>query len=145
MTDYSELLDDGRVKQGRFARRQVEDCLRIAQRDVDTARSVIESSPEWAFNIAYNAMHQAGRAFMFHAGYRTLGEGHQATVVRFLEIGLGPDFESTLALLDRMRRKRNRATYDMVGAVSLNEAREAISVAEEFVAEIAARLKNTAE
>jgi uncharacterized protein (UPF0332 family) len=145
MTDYSELLNTGRVKRGRFARRQVEDCLRIARRDVETARSVIGTSPEWALNIAYNAMHQAGRAFMFHTGYRTVGEGHHATVVRFLEIGLGPDFQDALALLDRMRRKRNRATYDTVGTVSHKEAVEAISVAEEFVADIAARLENTAE
>jgi uncharacterized protein (UPF0332 family) len=140
MTGYSELVDAGRVKRGRFALRQVEDCLRIARRDLQTARTVIETSPEWAFNIAYNAMHQAGRAFMFHAGYRAVGEGHHATVVRFLEIAMGADYEDTLALLDRMRRKRNRATYDMVGTISHKEASEAIRTAVEFVAEIARRV-----
>ena len=140
MTDYSELVDAGRVKSGQFARRQAEDCLRIARRDLATAESVIETSPEWAFNIAYNAMHQAGRAFMFHAGYRAVGVGHHATVVRFLEIGLGTDFEDTLALLDRMRRKRNRATYDMVDTIARKEADEAITVAQAFVPEIARRV-----
>jgi uncharacterized protein (UPF0332 family) len=140
MMDYSELVDEGLVTQGRFARGQVEDSLRIARRDVATARSVMEISPEWAFNIAYNAMHQAGRAFMFHAGFRSLGAGHHATVIRFLEIGLGPDFGDELALLDRMRRKRNRATYDAVGTVSCNEAQEAISVAEAFVIDIERRV-----
>ncbi|MCI0409774.1 MAG: hypothetical protein L0191_14630 [Acidobacteria bacterium] len=101
---------------------------------------MIAASPEWAFNIAYNAMHQAGRAFMFHAGYRAVGEGHHATVVRFLEIALGSQFEDTLALLDRMRRKRNRATYDTVGTISRKETNEAMSVAAEFVAEIARRV-----
>lgn len=140
MTDYSELLDGGRVKRGRFARRQVENCLAIARRDLETARAVIDNSPEWSFNIAYNAMHQAGRALMFHAGYRAVGEGHHATVVRFLEVALGAEFEDPLALLDRMRRKRNRATYDSVGTISRNEAGEAIGAAEEFVAEIARRV-----
>ncbi len=140
MTDYSELLDAGRIKRGRFARRQVEDCLRLARRDLATARTVIAASSEWAFNIAYIAMHQAGRAFMFHAGCRAVGEGHHATVVRFLEITLGNDFEDTLALLDRMRRKRNRATYDMVGTISRKEAEEAVSVAAEFVDEMARRV-----
>lgn len=140
MTDYSELVDAGRVKRGQFARRQVEDCLRIARRDLETAQAVIETSPEWAFNIAYNAMHQAGRAFMFHAGYRAAGEGHHITVVRFLEIGLGAAFEDMLALLDRMRRKRNRATYDMVGTITEREANEAITAAEEFVEEIERRV-----
>lgn len=88
-------------------------------------------------------MHQAGRAFMFQVGYRTAGEGHHATVIRFLEIALGPGFEETLALMDRMRRKRNRATYDLAGTISRKEADEGISAAREFAAEIARRLVNS--
>ena len=141
MTDYSELLDAGLVKKGSFARRQVTGCLKIAKRDLKTALTVIDTSPEWAFNIAYNAMHQAGRAFMFHCGYRATGERHHATVIRFLQIALGNEFEDVLALLDRMRRKRNRATYEVVGTISRTEAGEAISSAKEFVAEIAERVK----
>jgi uncharacterized protein (UPF0332 family) len=118
----------------------VEDSLHIARRDLDTAATVIETSPEWAFNIAYNAMHQAGRAFMFRSGYRTVGEGHHLTVVRFLEAGLGSEYGDTLALMDRMRRKRNRATYDMVGTITNAEAAEAIAVAEEFVTTMEQRL-----
>lgn len=87
-------------------------------------------------------MHQAGRAYILHTGYRTLGEGHHATVVRFLEIALGPGHEDTLALMDRMRRKRNRATYDTVGTISSRDAEEAITAARAFVAEIARRLQS---
>jgi uncharacterized protein (UPF0332 family) len=119
----------------------VDDCLRIAERDLETAHTVFENSPEWAFNIAYNAMHQAGRAFLFREGFRTLGEGHHATVVRFLEIGLGSRHQDALDLMDRMRRKRNRATYDRVGTISRKEANEAISAARRFVAEIAGRIR----
>ena len=140
MTYYSTLLDKGRLKRGRFARRQVDDCLSIARRDVHTARALIGTSPEWSFNIAYNAMHQAGRAFMFQAGYRAAGEGRHATLVRFLEIALGGELEAMLSLLDRMRRKRNRATYEIVGTISRKEAEEATQVAEEFVVEITARI-----
>jgi len=78
---------------------------------------------------------------MFAHGYRTVGEAHHATVVRFLEIGLGPEYEASLALLDRMRRKRNRAVYDSVGTISRKEAKEAISVAEEFVQMIRKKIK----
>jgi uncharacterized protein (UPF0332 family) len=90
-------------------------------------------------------MHQAGRAYVFHAGYRAVGEGHHATVVRFLEIGLGRDYEVTLMLLDRMRRKRNRATYDTVGTISRREATEAISAAREFANAIARQVEPPAE
>jgi len=141
VTSYSELVDDGRIQRGRFSQKQVEDCLRIAERDLATAAALTETSPEWAFNIAYNAMYQAGRALMFQAGYRTVGEGHHATVVRFLEIALGPRHEDTVALIDRMRRKRNRATYDTVGTISRKEAEEAIVAARQFVAEIRRRVR----
>ena len=137
MTDYSELLDEGRIKPGRFSKKQVEDCLKIAGRDLETARTVMAASPEWAFNIAYNAMHQAGRAYMFANSYRAVGEGHHATVIRFLEKGLGSKYHEILALMDRIRRKRNRATYDMVGTISGKEAREAVASAEEFVRKVA--------
>lgn len=87
-------------------------------------------------------MHQTGRAFMFRQGFRPVGEGHHATVVRFLEIGLGPECEDTLAVMDRMRRKRNRATYDMVGTISRKEAEEAISAAVEFLSDIVRGLRS---
>jgi len=80
---------------------------------------------------------------MFRAGYRTVGEGHHATVVRFLEIGLGPHHEDALAVMDRMRRKRNRATYDMVGTISRKEAEEAVATARRFVAEIGRRVRSS--
>ncbi len=133
MTDFSELLDEGRIQPGRFSREQVDGCLHIARRDLEAASAIIDMSPEWAFNIAYNAAHQAGRALMFHRGFRAVGEGHHATVIRFLEIGLGPVHEEVLAVIDRMRRRRNRATYDSVEAISRREADEAISTAREFV------------
>ena len=141
MTDYSGLLNAERIARGRFSRKQVQDCLRIARRDVKTATGLLHSSTEWTFNIAYNAMHQAGRAYLFHQGYRTVGAGHHATVVRFLEIALRPEFGDILAVMDRMRRKRNRATYDSVGTVSVNEAEEAITTARQFLAEITRRVK----
>ena len=131
--NYSDLIESGRVKKGRFSRAQINSCFQIAERDLETAAVVVKTSPEWAFNIAYNAMHQLGRAFMFSSGYRSMGEAHHATVVRFLEIGLGAEFENIVAVMDRMRRKRNRATYDKVGTISVKEANEAISSAEELL------------
>jgi hypothetical protein len=88
MTNYSELLDAGRMKRGRFAQRQVQECLRIARRDVETARAVIDYSPEWAFNIAYNAMHQGGRGFLKEAQEAiTAAQEFVAEIERRLEEG----------------------------------------------------------
>jgi len=80
---------------------------------------------------------------MFSSGYRAVGEAHHATVVRFLETGLGEQCGNILAVMDRMRRKRNRATYDKVGTISKKEANEAISSADELMMEIRRRIKST--
>ena len=135
MTDYSKLLSQRKLEAGRFSVKQIADCLAIAKRDLEMSQAVFSKSREWAFNIAYNAMHLAGRAYMFHRGYRTRGEGHHATVIEFLEISL-PDIGETLAVMDRMRRKRNQAVYGMIGTISPKEAEEAIAMAKEFVEKI---------
>jgi len=136
MTLYSDLLSEGKIKQGQFARKQVEDCLKIASRDLDAVCTVIETSADWAFAIAYNAMLQAGRAFMFERGYRTAGVGHHATVIRFLEMSLDDEFEELLILMDRMRRKRNHTTYDSIGTISEHEAKEVYISAKLFVSKM---------
>jgi len=133
MTDFSELLKKGRIKEGSFSTKQIKDRLDIARRDMVAAQSNLDASPEWAYIIAYNAMYQAGRAYLFKKGFRTIGEGHHATVVQFIRLDLGPEYADLLAIMDRMRRNRNRATYDETGTISTSEARTAISTAEEFV------------
>jgi len=145
MTRYSELHDKGLIEPGRFSSEQVEDLLKVAQRDLATSGEILESAHEWAYAIAYNAMLQAGRAFMFEKGYRSRGEGHHLTVIKFLRAGLDPKFASTISVMDRMRRKRNRSMYDTVGAISLKEAGEAVETARDFVEEVCRMLKYTSD
>ncbi|MFH0809147.1 MAG: HEPN domain-containing protein, partial [Pseudomonadota bacterium] len=123
----------GRLKPGRFSARQVQDRLRLAVRDLATARKLKHEDFDWAFSIAYNAMLQAGRALMFQMGFRPAAEGQHVTVIRFLELVMGQDGTPFLALMDRMRRKRNISTYDMVGTISVSEVSQAIENAEAFV------------
>lgn len=92
MTRYSELLNKGLIEPGRFSRKQVEDLLRIAQRDLSASREVLDQAHEWAYAIAYNAMLQTGRAFLFHQGFRTRGEAHHLTVIQFLNEGLDSEY-----------------------------------------------------
>ncbi len=136
MTDFSELLKNGRIKEGRFSSKQVKDRLDIAHRDLIAALNNLDTNPEWAYIIAYNAMHQAGRAYLFKKGFRTVGEGHHATVVQFIKQDLESEYADLLTVMDRMRRNRNRATYDKTGTISADEALTAVSTAEEFVEKI---------
>ena len=47
--------------------------MALARRDIDTARTLLSTDCDWAYNIAYNAVLQAGRALMFAKGYRPDG------------------------------------------------------------------------
>ena len=117
MMDYSSLLKNNRITVGRFSQKQIHGCLDLAARDVKTARKIVMEDPDWGYTIAYNAMLQAARALMFSEGYRATGEAQHATVIQFAQISLGGEFNSTVQLMDVMRRKRHRAVYDIAGLV----------------------------
>jgi uncharacterized protein (UPF0332 family) len=70
MTNYSDFIKENRIKKGKFSRKQINDCLNLAWRDIKTAKKILNDNSDWASNIDYNAMLQAARAFMFSKGYR---------------------------------------------------------------------------
>ena len=141
MMNYSELVKTNRIKGGRFSDKQIQDCLDLAERDLETAQKIGNDNPDWAFAIAYNAMLQTVRALMFSEGYRAIGEGQHATAIQFAQYALGVKFLPSLEFMDRMRRKRNRTVYDMAGLISKKEADEAIETATLFARKIAGFLK----
>jgi uncharacterized protein (UPF0332 family) len=114
----------------------------VASRDLATAARLLPEDRDWAFNIAYNAALQAARAWMLHTGYRARGPDQHRTTVRFCELTLGSEHQPQLALLDQIRRKRNRLVYEMAGLVSQQEARQALDFANAFVEEIRGLISN---
>lgn len=133
---YSELLKAKRLKPGKFSRRQIKDLMALANRDVETAKKVLDVSPDWAFSIAYNGMLQGIRALMFDHGFRPIGEGQHATAIESAKMTLGPRFAGILEFMDELRHKRHKTVYEIAGYVSHKEASEAIKVAEEFVEDV---------
>jgi uncharacterized protein (UPF0332 family) len=133
MTSSSKRPDARRIKGGAFSRRQVDDLLALARRDLRTAKKLQESDPDWAFNIGYNAMLQAARAWMFSRGFRPVGQAQHRSVIEFLKESLPGDFREMTARMDRMRRKRNDAVYETAGLISRAEAAEGLQSAETFV------------
>ncbi len=109
--------------------------LKRAKRDVETAKTLISTCQfDWSLAVSYNAMLAAGRAFMFHRGYRPSStEGHLA-VVKFLTITLGQETTKRMVLImNGMRKKRHRIVYEEMDIVSLSEAKQAVGWAEEFI------------
>ena len=108
--------------------------MALARRDIDTARTLLSTDCDWAYNIAYNAVLQAGRALMFAKGYRPDSANQHISVVKFAGLFLG---EGDVLIFDRMRRKRHSSVYDAVGVISAAEAEFAVSAAEALVQKVA--------
>jgi uncharacterized protein (UPF0332 family) len=137
---YSRLLRDRRIKKETFSRKQVETLVELARRDLESSLQLLKTDRDWSFVIVYNAMLQVARALMFHRGYRPIGQGQHAAVIEFTRLTLGSEFKETLDLMDRMRRKRHRAVYDLAGTISERECKDAQETASRFVSMISEML-----
>lgn len=130
--NYAALERQGRIKPYKARLSEIEGLLRVAESDLSTAERLVDSSPDWAFTIAYNAALRAGRAFVFANGYRVRARESHATVVLFLREAL-PGLRSEVDRLDQMRRKRHALVYETPGLVSHQEALQACSFVKAFL------------
>ena len=63
------LLRSGRIRRETISPAEVREALKLADRDLRVARKLMGEELDWGFTVAYNAVLQAGRAFMFAKGY----------------------------------------------------------------------------
>jgi len=139
---YDKLLRKRLIKSFKATKSQIDAQFELAERDYKTAKRMVGTSNDWAFNIAYNAMLQATRALMFFEGFRPRsGEGQHKTTILFAELALGDNFKDEIRFFDKMRVKRNRAVYDIAGLISETEARQAIQFAGKFIIRIKEHIK----
>ena len=128
-----DLARSGRIRRETISPAEVREALKLADRDLRVARKLMGEELDWGFTVAYNAVLQAARAFMFAKGYRPASaEGHKNTFA-FLAAALGPKQADLVSYFDRMRNKRNQAVYGMAGHIAETEARNLLAKATEFV------------
>ena len=144
--DFDELMKAGRIRREKMSNDEIRHALERAKCDLKAARKVMASDWDWGFAIAYNAVLQASRAYMFAQGYRpSSAEGHKNTFA-FMRVAMGKECEDLMAYFDRMRNKRNQAIYDVAGIITETEARNLFAQATEFVnlvrGKLAGRLKS---
>jgi uncharacterized protein (UPF0332 family) len=131
-----ELLDRRKIHRHRASPEEIERLLELAGRDIRMAKVTMAEDWDWAFSIAYNAVLQSARAFMYSKGFRPAAEqGHKNTFA-FLRAALGEELASSIGYFDRMRKKRNQAIYDVAGLITEKEAKAILKHAVKFVDEI---------
>ena len=131
--EIEELLRKRKVYRHRASRGEVERLLQLADRDIRMARLTMAEDWDWAFSIAYNAVLQSARAYIYSRGFRPAAEqGHKNTFA-FMRAALGKELASTIGYFDRMRKKRNQAIYDVAGLITETEAQSILKNAVDFV------------
>jgi uncharacterized protein (UPF0332 family) len=135
MMDFiKDLLQRGLIREENIGADQVESHIDRALKDIEVAKANMSIDLEASYNYSYLAMLRAGRGLMFSYGLRPCGTEQHKTVVEFCTYVFGNDFPDLVKHFDRMRKKRNRFTYDEPGLlVTETETLNAVKDAEIFV------------
>lgn len=121
MNSIEALVAAGYIHRFDATAREIDQVMRLAERDVVEAGLRDGRSLDWAFSIGYNAGLQGCRAFMFCKGFRPAGgEAHKA-VFQFMRLTVPVSVLPTIDYLDRARKKRHRVIYDEPGLVTERE------------------------
>jgi len=111
----------------------VKNLLTRSYKEIKAAKANIAIDEGIAFTTAYTAMLHAGRALMLLKGYRP-NDGYQhKTVVEFASIALGENYKTLLLHFDKMRRTRNKFTYEVSISISEEEVNQGLKSASELI------------
>lgn len=132
--NLQELLEKRIIQKVEPNRELALNTFKVAERDLETSRELFEERRfDWALSIAYNSMLQSGRALMFLNGFRPFSEYKHVAVIEFVRAFFKNIFSKELLYaFNKMRKKRHLAVYEETGLISEQEARQAVSWAQEF-------------
>jgi len=103
-----DLLRQGLIKTCPVDWKAINNLMRRAYDDLETARRNLDDDPECAYNYAYNGMLRSGLALMLSEGLRPEIKDKHLTIVKFASSILGNRFRKVINDYDFMRRKRHR-------------------------------------
>lgn len=141
MKNRGEYLRKGLVKKQHPNFNQIEQQMVRAEKDLQTFGLVLDSDPEWACTIAYQAMLRVGRALMFSYGYLPADGQQHKKVVEITGKLLGKNFDLLIQYFDRMRRNRNVFFYDSLDTNNKAQARKAYETAVELPKVVKANIR----
>ena len=133
-------MAEDRVRPHKTSVREVEDLLRVVDRDLADAQ-IEQLSADRRFAIAYNAALQLATIALYAAGYRAVGKGHHWATFQVLPEVMGDQAQARADYLNNCRSKRNVTDYDRVGGISSREVDEIIVETRAFRGNLLAWLK----
>ena len=133
---YETLLSEGRIVEHEFTQVDIVNLIGMAERDLRDAQ-IDQLSDDNRFGLAYDGIRAAATAVMAAEGYRTVSvAGQHQAVFMFLEAAAGGRWATDVPFFQAARRKRNQASYDILGAITATERAELAKTAQSFVADV---------
>ncbi len=136
----SDLQAEGRIRSHKTSRREVEDLIRLVERDMEDAR-VQGVSIDRRFMIGYEAALTLCTIPLNAAGFKTEGAAHHWTTSRALPMTMGEALGDVAEYLDTCRVKRNLGTYDRGGGITESELDELLTAMVDLMPRVMAWLK----
>jgi len=136
-TFVKNYLKDGLLKTQECDFDAINKLILRAQKELEASRANLNIDEGIAYSVAYTAMLRAGRALMQAKGFRPADGFQHKTVVEFVSLIMGANYENLTKHFDIMRKKRNILTYELTSTISKTEAKNAIRHAEGFVGLVA--------
>jgi hypothetical protein len=126
----NDWLNKGWLVKHRSSRREINDLLAIADRDLADAQ-VASISTDMRLSVAHNAALQLSIAVLIASGYRPSRDAYHYRAIQSLEFTIGAS-KDLIDQLDAFRMKRNISDYERSGAISDQEADEMFQLAVEL-------------
>jgi SAV_6107-like HEPN len=126
--NFDVYLKNGWIKPHATSRDEIARLLAIADRDIRQSK-VAGLEPEWRFDIAYNAALQLATAALAASGFEAERQNKHQRTIECLSFSLKELTAKDAIFFDKSRQKRHVSVYDMVGAISAQEATEMVDFA----------------
>lgn len=126
-----ELVRNGNIHIFHATPAEIKKSMEIARRDIALAESIVKESLDWSYSIAYNAVLQASRAYMFFRGYRPESNEAHKNTFEFMQVAV--PIKETISYFDRVRKKRHQIVYNETGLATEAEVKYLIEQAKDFI------------
>lgn len=127
-------LNEGRLQQHNTSVKEIEDLLRVVDRDLADA-AIKEISADRRFATAYNAALQLATIVLYASGYRAGKSGHHWVTFKILPEVMGPEAQERAGYFNSCRSTRNVTDYDRAGVVADTTAEEILEEVKAFKVE----------
>ncbi len=137
----SSLIKSGIISKAPVDDSSIDNLMKRAEKDLNTAKRNIDIDEECAFTYAYNSMLHCGLALMNSQGYRPKHAEKHKNIVRFCDSFLGNDFSDLIIIYNYMRKSRHKFLYEPDVPCTKKEAEDVLENATDFLTRISAIIK----